>query len=454
MNLTKGKIAKLYSKKRQSKKKYNKKRYRKNRTLRKTRGFNLAKRTLKHVKRGGLKTVGEIEHEYGLCLSDCRTKHPDEDSKEYKDCTDLCDKNVEKQKAELHQLQQDLSMVPSVEEIYANEEEKLEKEMKTQLQIKKDRKLAEREQAGENTALLEEISQVTADEKLAQNLQQQEDARIATSMTKLAPTLSHPLQNVNEMPEQKRKTRSLEQVGSLGICQAKCSNSDVVDKDGCLRSCDEGQEAENLVAAQELQREQERLQQNTEDAILAQDLQEQEKLTEQQIINDAKIATLQQGELPTGDVSNRVLESQLDMANPHVDEDSGTPPQSEKPPGNTVSNRLLESQEDMLAYTPANDQVEGLKQQQTTDTVVPSPPPLSSTPPEQQHDKLSQAIDTIVDHLSTKIAEKINLPQGAITGTQNGFEAVNAAALTRGGRKPSRRLINRKRRNKSHKKKK
>jgi hypothetical protein len=115
---------------------------------------------------------------------------------------------------------------------------------------------------------------------------------------------------------------------------------------------------------------------------------------------------------------------------------------------------------------PANDEVvssvaaddtqidEGLKQQQTEDAVVPSAPPLSSTPPGQQQDKLSQAIDTIVDHLSTKIAEKINLPQGAITGTQNGFEAVNAAALTRGGRKPSRRLINRKRRNKSHKKKK
>jgi hypothetical protein len=54
MNLTKGKIAKLYYTKKQSKKKYNKKKYRKNRTLRKTRGFNLAKRSLKHVKRGGV----------------------------------------------------------------------------------------------------------------------------------------------------------------------------------------------------------------------------------------------------------------------------------------------------------------------------------------------------------------------------------------------------------------
>jgi hypothetical protein len=53
MKLTKGKIAKLYSKKRQSKKKYNKKRYRKNRTLRRTRGLNLANKTLKHIKRGG-----------------------------------------------------------------------------------------------------------------------------------------------------------------------------------------------------------------------------------------------------------------------------------------------------------------------------------------------------------------------------------------------------------------
>jgi hypothetical protein len=105
--------------------------------------------------------------------------------------------------------------------------------------------------------------------------------------------------------------------------------------------------------------------------------------------------------------------------------------------------------------TQPDEGVQLEKQQHTEDAVVPSAPPLSSTPPEQQQDKLSQAIDTIVDHLSTKIAERINLPQGTITGTQNGFEAVNAAALnSKGGRKPSRRLINRRRRNKSHKKKK
>jgi hypothetical protein len=421
MNLTKGKIAKLYSKKRQSKKKYNKKRYRKNRTLRKTRGFNLAKRTLKHVKRGGVKTPPPpppppplplhsaedmINTEHGLCLSDCRTNHPDEDSKEYKDCTDLCDENEKSQKTDLERKQKieqenlsmvpsNLSMVPSLEEIEINEQQKLAKEMETQLQVEKDSKLAEREQTEENAAFTAEINE-SEEEKLA-----------------------------------KKKKAELQ-----------------VEEDRQLAEAE--QTVENAASLDEIS-------QVTEDERLAQDLQKQEKLAEEQIINGAKIATsltkpvptlnnpLQDevdstAQLPT-DRSRRADESQLDVAGPRVDDDTQVP----------QANNIVSS-----VVTQLGDSAEGVQlEKQVLPSAPPLPLPLSSTPPANE-DKLSQAIDTIVDHLSTKIAERINLPTGASSsGQQNGFEAVNAAALnTKGGRKPSRRLINRRRRNKSHKKKK
>jgi hypothetical protein len=411
MNLTKGKIAKLYSKKRQSKKKYNKKRYRKNRTLRKTRGFNLAKRTLRHVKRGGQKTTEEIEIENGLCLSDCRKKFPNEESTEYKECTQQCDDNEENQKKELQQLNENLSMVPSLEEIEINRQKKLKKEMATALEIEKDKKIAQGLQTEYNTELLNEISRVSSDERVAQDLDEQQkldeqrsrsDAELARTLTKPVSVQEHPLQDTSTITADEQQQQHQEPQLPATTQQNLVPPSSDAD-------------AINSVSA---------------------------------IASDSSVSGVPSGRLLDGD-------QDLIPNNAIASDDSLLPQETDPLQTPSLAAPVVVEQ------TIVPGAVVPVKVEQTADVVEesvvePSAPPLSSTPPPPANeDKLSQAIDTIVDHLSTKIAERINLTQGTTSGQQNGFESVNAAALnSQGGRKPSRRLINRRRRNKSHKKKK
>jgi hypothetical protein len=377
MNLTKGKIAKLYSTKKQSKKKYNKKRYRKNRTLRKRRGFNLANRTLKHIKRGGQKTETEIDEEHGRCLTECSTKHPDVNSDEYKACVSVCDENKER-----------------------------EKSMNT-------------------TA-----SQIEEDKKVAVQLDKE---------------INKPL------------TQSLDQVGTLGICRAKCDNADVTDKAACLKECDDKQYAESVAVGQQIESAQGNENVSTGPLLDAQRLDKNSNtFIENQ--DDANIVT-EKEDTPPALVT--ATPTPLDTATDTTPLNTAT---GTTPLNTATDTTPLVNATGTPTDTPADTTplvtVTGTPADTTpTDTpLTPTDTPLdttSLTPVLKEEDKLSQAIETIVDHLTTRIAEKIS-NQGTMSGQQNGFESNNEAALTaaasKGGKKKQSKRLLRKRKNKSHKK--
>ena len=69
-----------------------------------------------------------------------------------------------------------------------------------------------------------------------------------------------------------------------------------------------------------------------------------------------------------------------------------------------------------------------------------SVPSDTSLPPDQQNDKLTQAIDTVVDYIADKVSKKVTINVSSSDYTpQNGYEAVKTAAETmassKGGKK-------------------
>jgi hypothetical protein len=388
MNLTKGKIAKLYSKKRQSKKKYNKKRYRKNRTLRKTRGFNLAKRTLKHVKRGG--ATGPLAP-----VTRTNITAPDilEGTGQLEDPLRSSSSQVEEQEQEQEQEQQQSSSSSSV---FSPVEDELKKPKDI---INNHPELLQNDSQRDSVFNEYEPPSYVPPKK-------QEEAIEETTNAAQLPESGH------QEEQTQVANRRIEDIGPHDFCVARCNQRDVVDKDACLKKCDEEQQAQSGVVAQKLQQVE-----NEQLPVVASD----DSLPQATEVSDNGVSSV--GQTPS-------------VVDPVVVEQTTVP--------------------DVVVPVKVEQTADVVKESVVLPSAPPLPLPLSSTPPPEEKDKLSQAIDTIVDHLSTKIAERINLPQGASSsGQQNGFTAINEAALNaKGGRKPSRRLINRRRRNKSHKKKK
>ena len=379
MNLTKGKITKLYNKKRQTlKRKINKKKSsNKSKTFRRNRKINLARKSLKrfHNKkyRGG---IGEGEEAVNQVEGAVNTVEGE-------------GKPVEGQGIDASDVQLQLDGQANIEK---TEEEIVDGALSGDTNPKF---------ASPNVIALENAIEPVTETQVKEATDSKTEAAAEKEILESA------LKNSTK-PE-------------YANSQENALLTDVDSQVVTIGPETDSQAAEEAQAAAEAQKQLE--QEQAEEAQAA-----QKKLEEAQAQKQAEEAQAAQKKLEEAQAAQKKLEEEA-QAQKQAEQTQTQVVEAAQP-----QTQVVEAQVPVTQVTPPPEK--GPKPNLSNMSV----PSDTSLPPDQQNDKLTQAIDTVVDYIADKVSKKVTINVSSSDYTpQNGYEAVKTAAETmassKGGKK-------------------